>query len=108
MGVTDGWIASVEAEVRDALRQKQIDAEVARRMAKLEELGEDPYDDGDVFQWSMKFEGTDTTYTYVAIKINGVFYTTAKYNSVKTWDEIRMAIVNDSTIPPYFRTLTSF
>lgn len=70
-----------ETAVREALR-RQI-AEATAVLAQMDAPPTDPYEDGDVIQWQRCFSSdagyqrrSPTVYTYVAIRINGYWYST--------------------------------
>jgi len=97
-----------EQMIESIIRNEMINREAKRRIEQMDRLGvTDPYDEGQVIRWNVKFRDKDTIYTYVAIKIGDVYYTTAKFGGVKTWDEIKMQVVCDSTIDPNFQILES-
>lgn len=79
----------IEAEVARTLRQKQIDAEVAKRLKLIEAYGKDTYPVGAVLRFNKQFTNGGTAYMYAAIKCeNGRWYTSGpKSREGYYWNE---------------------
>jgi hypothetical protein len=91
-----------ETLIQELVTRHMLEVEVQRRLKVIEEIGPDKYKDGDTIKWRMQFAGSDKVYVYAALRIDGRYYTTAQYNSVKSWEELVMEIANSSIIPPQF------
>jgi hypothetical protein len=81
----------VDARVAEELRLRRVDAETRRRLALVEEYGEDTYADGTVFRFT-KHHYRDGVYTYAILKVGGMWYRTGRdcpnVGQRLTWDEL--------------------
>lgn len=57
----------IDAAVREALEKPKREAEISKRVAAVEKLAEDTYEDGTVLKWKRKIGKTE--YVYAAIKV---------------------------------------
>jgi len=67
-------------------QQRRIDDELAR----LEAYGEDVYEDDTVIMFRFRFDSgnTGTVYTYVALKIRGLWYLSGQSGAKLIWDDL--------------------
>lgn len=84
---------AVTAEVR----KRRVDREVAERLAKIAEYGEDNYPNETVVFFRKKFQGKDQSFSYAAIKANDYWYVTGvrMNGSALSWDDFVLTLVTD-------------
>ena len=89
---------SADELLRIRLSQRKIDEEIERKERMVEEYGQDTYGNEYVFKFRKRLG--ETTYTYVALKINDRWYTTGQTRGAYKWDELVLFLVSgDDPVP---------
>lgn len=86
---------AVDAKLREHMQTKRVDREVEERLGFIADYGEDTYDDGTVIKFVKSFVKGGKEYSYAAIKVDGLWYTTGpKVPKGYTWDELILWLVS--------------
>jgi hypothetical protein len=79
----------VDARVQQVLEERQVQAEVEKRLQLIEAYGEDNFPEGAVIRFKKQFRPDSTAYSYAAIKANGQWYTSGpKSTRAYSWLEL--------------------
>jgi hypothetical protein len=79
----------IEARVQQVLEERQVQAEVEKRLKLIEAYGEDNFPEGAVIRFKKQFRPDSTAYSYAAIKVNGQWYTSGpKSTRAYSWLEL--------------------
>jgi hypothetical protein len=98
--------SNVDVLLAEALRLKEEQAELDRKLQLVQEYGEDVYEYGAVFTFDKQFTPTGIAYTYAVIKAyDGKWYTTGPRSPKGyTWQELAVWLVSGQ-VPVPFSTL---
>jgi hypothetical protein len=82
-------IIDVDARVQQVLEERQVQAEVEKRLKLIEAYGDDNFPEGAVIRFKKQFRPDSTAYSYAAIKANGQWYTSGpKSTRAYSWLEL--------------------
>lgn len=87
MDQVDRVVAAELAARRRSVQAVRVEAEVTRKLAEIERLGTDAMEDGTVVKFSKRLKPGGHAFTYAAVRINGLWYTTGPTGRKVTNDE---------------------
>lgn len=94
----------------EEINTKKEEAKLEAIRAAYEALGDEPTsDDGSevVIKFSKKFEDDGTTYTYAAIGIKGMWYTTGRVNMTSNnWEALRIWLASTGVPTSEFKVMS--
>ena len=89
---------AVDAKLREHMHVKKVERELEERLGFISDYGEDNFTDLDVLKFAKRFVKDGKLYSYAAIKVDGLWYTTGpKSPKGFTWDELVLWLV--SSVP---------
>ena len=97
---------AADQRLAEELAAEKLTVEVESKKDMIRALGADTFDQHTVIRFDKRFEGTDTVYTYAAIKIGSRWYLTGSVHGSRfTWDELMLFLVSGSEPTTTFEVL---
>lgn len=74
------------ASRRDVLARQQL--RIEEQLQEMERFGDDVYNDDAVLMFKFRHANNSTIYTYVALKVKGLWYLSGASGAKLTWDQL--------------------